>query len=132
VTPAVGRTVCWGLAGIDAVLGSTAALFPETYLALIHPGLPPGELPADWVVRTGVLWLIFMVFELSGALSPSPAKWFFCVAMLRWMEVPADLAYGLLARGATLWSRLAIFTAPVVNGFAGAVLFVTYRRLSGK
>jgi hypothetical protein len=107
-------------------------MFPAKYLALIHPDLPAGDHPQDWVVRTGLVWLMFLVFELCGALSVAPAKWFFCIAMLRWMEVPADIAYGLLARGATTWSKLLIFSAPVVNTIAGSVLFSAYRRLSRK
>ena len=132
MTVNVGRGICCALAAIDALLGVTATFFPERYLALIHPGLPPGELPTDWVVRTGMLWLVFLVFELFGALSASPLQWFFCIAMLRWMEVPADLAYAFLARGVTLSSKVAILSASVVNSVAGAVLFIIYRRVNGR
>jgi hypothetical protein len=123
-----GRKVCWVLAAVDAVLGVSATFFPSTYLSLVHPALPAAEAPVDWVVRTGLLWLMMLVFELCGALSAAPAKWFFCVAMIRLMEVPADLAYGLLARGAGTASYIAIFAAPPVNVFAGTYLLLLLER----
>ena len=125
-----GRCVCLALAVVDMALGTVAALFPKVYLSTMHPGLSPTDSPADWVARTGVLWLMFLVFELCGAFSAAPAKWFFCVAMLRWMEVPADIIYGLTARGATPWSQAAILVAPVLNAIAGALLFAAFKKES--
>ncbi len=128
MTESWGRGICWLLAATDAVLGLGATLAPSAYLSVVHPHLPVSGHPYDWVVRTGALWLMFLVFELLGALSRAPAKWFFCVAMLRWMEVPADIVYGLLARGTSTLSQCAIFTAPVVNAIAGTLLLVAFRR----
>ena len=125
-----GRGICLALAGVDAALGIAAAAFPNAYLSLVHSGLPEREFPIDWVVRTGVLWLMFLVFELSGALSAAPGKWFFCVAMLRWMEVPADVAYGVLARGSTPLAQAVILSAPAVNALAGALLLASFRKES--
>jgi hypothetical protein len=115
---------------VDAVLGCAAALFPGAYLSAVHPGLPQGDDPIDWVVRTGVIWLMFLVFEVFGAFSAAPGRWFFCVAMIRWMEVPADIAYGVLARGASPLSQAAIFTAPAVNAITGALLLAAFRQES--
>jgi hypothetical protein len=126
-TESLGRGICWVLAAIDAALGAGATFFPATYLAVVHPGLAAPQYPYDWVVRTGILWLAFFVLELAGALSAAPAKWFFCVALLRLMEVPADVAYGLLARGSTEASRLLILAAPAGNAVAGAALLMVSR-----
>jgi hypothetical protein len=125
-----GRGICLALAGVDAVLGLTAAVFPAAYLSIVHPSLPASEYPIDWVARTGAIWLMFLTFEMSGALSAAPGKWFFCVAMVRWMEVPADVVYGVLARGATPLSQAGILAAPVVNAVAGALLLMAFRQQS--
>jgi hypothetical protein len=118
------------LAGIDLMLGSVAVLFPATYLGWVHPHLPPGEHPEDWVVRTGVLWLLLMAVEVYAAVRAAPARWFFMVALLRWMEVPADLAYGAVARGASAASRCAILAAPLFNAMVGWYLLAVSRRLT--
>jgi hypothetical protein len=127
-----GRTICLLLAAIDLVLGGGATLLPGAYLSWVHPHLSSAEYPYDWVVRTGILWLMFMIVEMCAALSVAPARWFFCVAILRWIEVPADLAYGALARGASRASQLAIYTAPVLNALFGWYLFAAYRGLTRK
>jgi len=121
------RRLCWLLAAIDLELGIVATLFPAAYLAFVHPGLPAAEHPYDWVVRTGVLWLVYLVLEVTAALSAAPARWFFCVAILRLMEVPADLAYAALARGASPLSTAVILAAPLLNALAGAGLLLASR-----
>jgi len=78
-------------------------------------------------VRTGVLWLVYLVLEVTAALSAAPARWFFCVAILRLMEVPADLAYAALARGASPLSTAVILAAPLLNALAGAGLLLASR-----
>jgi hypothetical protein len=130
VTERGGRKVCWALAGIDLVLGGGAVLFPDTYLTVVHPHLPADDHPEDWVVRTGVVWLMFLAVEFCAARSAKPAKWFFAVALLRLIEVPADIAYGVVARGMSEASRLAVFAAPVANGLAGVYLMAAHRRLA--
>jgi hypothetical protein len=121
------RRLCWALAALDLLLGGSAALFPATYLQLVHPHLPPSKYPVEWVVRTGGLWIVFSIVEAIAARSPAAAKWFFTVAILRLMEVPADVVYGVLARGASEASRLAIFIAPVANAAAGMYLLAAAR-----
>jgi hypothetical protein len=128
VSESWGRRICWVLAGIDAVLGAAAVLLPGTYLAIMHPHLPAAERPEDWVVRTGILWLAFMMFEVRAATAADPMRWFFAVALLRIMEVPADVSYGLLAQGASSASRFAIFAAVLGNALAGTFLLMLFRR----
>ncbi len=129
LTERTGRAICWLLAIFDLALGVTATFFPAVYCALLHPDLPAPDNPQDFVVRTGVLWLAFCVLQLCGALSRSPAKWFFCIAMLRLMEGPADVAYGILARGASLLSHTLILSAPFANGLVGTMLLIISRRI---
>ena len=86
-----GRAICWLLAFVDLVLGGGTLLFPELYCRLLHPELPPSEVPTDLIVRTGVLWLMFCLIQFRGATSRSPLKWFFAIALIRLIEVPVDI-----------------------------------------
>ena len=125
-----GRAICWLLVLLDLVLGVGTVLFPLRYFSLFHPELPASEAPVDLIVRTGILWLMFCAIQLCGALSRAPAKWFFAIALIRLIEVPADLAYGIAAQGATTLSRAMILSAPPFNAVVGILLLTISRRLS--
>ena len=98
-----GRLICWILVIVDIFLGGTAIFFPLLYSQIFHPELI--NPPIDFIVRTGVLWLIFALFQLIAAISKEPEKWFFLVGMIRLMEVPADIIYSILAIGSPPLSR---------------------------
>ena len=70
-----GRIVCWILVIVDIFLGGIAVFYPLFYAEILHPQLE--NPPVDFIVRTGVLWLIFAVFQLIAATSKEPEKWFF-------------------------------------------------------
>jgi hypothetical protein len=129
LTEKTGRIICWGLVLVDSVLGTSATFFPQLYCALLHPRQLAGDCATELIVRTGILWLMFMVFQLCAALSRNPQRWFFSVGLMRLMEVPADLAYGVLAQGTTLASRGLILSAPIGNSVLG-MLLVAISRLS--
>ena len=117
-----GRLFCWLLVVVDTILATVAVLFPEVYCAILHPKLDIEDIPVDLIVRTGLLWAAFMGIQLLAALSRDPHKWFFCVGLLRLLEVPADLAYAYLARGATPQTQLLILAAPAFNFVVGIML----------
>ena len=125
-----GRVACWMLVIVDIFLGGTAVFFPRLYAQLLHPELTSP--PVDFIVRTGILWLVFMVFQLIAANSKDPVRWFFLVGVIRLMEVPADIAYGILAIGSPLMSRLMILGAPVLNSIFGIFLVMLSKRLEGE
>lgn len=129
LTEKTGRIICWGLVLIDSVLGTITTFFPQLYCALLHPRVVAGDCATDLIVRTGIVWLMFMVFQLCAALSRNPETWFFSIGLIRLMEVPADLAYGVLAQGATLGSRVLILSASICNSIFG-ILLVAIARLS--
>ncbi len=116
-----GRVVCFALVIVDIVLGGSAVFFPQFYAKTFHPNLT--QIPVDFIVRTGILWLVFALFQAIAVFSKHPKKWFFAVGIIRLMEVPADIVYGALAMGATLVSRLLIWIAPVVNMIFGVFLY---------
>jgi hypothetical protein len=122
-----GRIICLMLVVIDIFLGGSAVFLPYFYSQLIHPDL--NNPPIDFIMRTGVLWLVFAFFQLMAVISKKPRKWFLVVAAVRLMDVPADIIYGITAIGATLFSRLMIFSAPVINTIFGIYLYKLYNLL---
>src|SRR5919106_4487271 len=60
LTEKTGRIICWGLVLVDSILGTVTALFPQLYYALLHPRVLTGDCATDLIVRTGILWLMFM------------------------------------------------------------------------
>ncbi len=121
-----GRILCWALVGVDLYLGGLAAFFPAIYASIFHPNLLTPAV--DFIVRTGILWLMFLVFQLCGAVSKDPRKWFFAIGIIRLMEVPADLVYSQIAIGASDFSRLLIIGAPVLNCIIGVLMLLIYHR----
>lgn len=125
-----GRLICWMLVLVDIVLGGTAVFFPYFYAKIFHPELK--NPPIDFIVRTGILWLVFAFFQFKGATSKDPKKWFFVIGIIRLMEVPADIIYGILAIGSPLLSRAMIWSAPVLNTIFGYFLFNLSKNLEPK
>ncbi|MBD3351101.1 MAG: hypothetical protein GF364_06410 [Candidatus Lokiarchaeota archaeon] len=122
-----GRIACAILVIVDVILGGCAVFFSEFYAAIFHPNLPASEIPTDYIIRTGVLWLVFLLFQLIATFSRRSDRWFFVVAAVRLMDVPADIVYGILARGATVFSRFLILSAPILNILFGLFLLKIVR-----
>ena len=122
-----GRMVCLILVFVDIFLGGSAVFFPYFYSELIHPELT--NPPIDFIMRTGILWLVFAFFQFMAVISKNPRKWFLVVAAVRLMDVPADIVYGILAIGATLISRLMILSAPIINTICGIYLYKLFKKL---
>jgi len=127
LTERYGKIVCMVLVVVDLVLGGTAVFFPYSYAEIFHPGLTTP--PIDFIVRTGILWLGFAFFQGVAAFSKNPQRWFFVVSILRLMDVPADIIYGILAMGATMISRIMIWSAPLLNTLFGLYLLTLSQRL---
>lgn len=125
-----GRLICCALVIVDIFLGGMAVFFPYTYASFLHPDL--SSPPIDFIIRTGILWLVFMIFQVIAAITKNPEKWFFIVGIIRLMEVPADIAYGILALGSPLISRLMILGAPVLNSIFGTLLVFISKELEKK
>lgn len=107
--------LCWVLFLFDLALGGVAAAWPELYLRVIHPELDVSEV--DLIRRTGTLWLAFAVVALRAA-TVAPAgrgHWFLVLAVVRLLDVPADLVYAATMTGATTFSRLLVLSAVPVN-----------------
>lgn len=113
----IPKGICLGLGLFDTLLGGMATISPDTYASIFHPYL--ADPPKDFIVRTGIIWLFFAASEITAFISRRPERFFFLVGMLRLMDVPADLAYGTLAEGASLFSRIAIYSAPIFNLLSG-------------
>ncbi len=107
--------VCWGLFFFDLILGSIALALPSVYLLVFHPELihPQVEL----VRRTGVLWLVFAAVALRAATAKSGhrGEWLRFLALLRLMDVPADIVYAATASGALPLGMGLLWSAPILN-----------------
>lgn len=125
-----GRMICGILVIVDIILGGLAIFFPHFYVQIFHPNLE--TFPFDFIARTGVLWLIFALIQFIAMISKNPKQWFFTVGLIRLMEVPADIVYGILAIGASLISRLMIFSAPILNFIIGIYLYLLSKNLDSK
>lgn len=126
-----GRVLAWALALFDLCLGTVALFFPRLYGEIFHPHLADPQL--DIIRRMGVIWLMFCTVAIITATrhTRSIVRWFQVLAVLRLMEVPADLLYGTLDWGATWWSRALLYSAPPINLAAGIFLYrISQRRWS--
>ncbi len=123
------RWVTGPLALFDLGLGLGAAVRPEIYLSLMHAATGPEE--AFLLRRTGVIWLFFAVAEAAafrwGERRPEAV---FLVAMLRWMDVPADALYWATATDLTGFGWIALAFTPVFNLAVGAWLYHAWNRRS--
>lgn len=121
------RKLCVGLGVFDLLLGGLATFTPTAYAALFHSNL--ADPPTDLIVRTGLLWLFFCAAELRAGLGAVDSRWLVIVASLRLMDVPADLAYAVLARGAAWYSHAMILMAPPFNLVMAAYLWRCTQRM---
>ena len=122
LTEKTGRIICWILVIVDSLLGTLATFFPQTACTLMQPHVTTADCPADLIRRTGVVWLMYLILQLCAARSRHPARWFFSVGLIRLVEVPADLVYGVLAQDLAGVARWLILLAPVCNGAFGILL----------
>jgi hypothetical protein len=121
--------LCWGLFVFDVALGGTAAFWPGRYLAILHPGLDTPQV--ELVRRTGMIWLMFAAVALRAA-TAAPAtrgRWFLVLAVLRLLDVPADLAYAASMSGTTGLGRGLVLAAPPLNLALGGYFYALARRL---
>jgi len=126
---ALGVALAWGLWLFDLLLGSVATFTPDLYLSIVHPHLE--EPQRELIRRTGVLWLGFSFVAIyTATCSPARrARWFLVLGLLRLMEVPADLVYGMAAAGADTLGQVLILSAPPLNLGLGGYLFWLSRRM---
>ncbi|MHA1293462.1 MAG: hypothetical protein ACTSQJ_12430 [Promethearchaeota archaeon] len=122
-----GQIICGILFIFDIILGGIAVFFPYYYAQIFHQNL--SNPPIDFIVRTGILWIVFAFFQLMAVIIKEHEKWFFLVGLIRLMEVPADIAYGLLAEGAILTSKLMILAAPIINTIIGIYLLLLSEKI---
>ncbi|GAB4519338.1 MAG: hypothetical protein Tsb0020_37890 [Haliangiales bacterium] len=125
----LGVAVCWGLFGFDLLLGGVATLAPDLYLGLFHPTLDAPQV--ELVRRTGMLWLAFSAVALRAATAAPTdrARWYLVLAVLRLMDVPADIVYASTITGASRLSLILLGSAPPLNLALGGLLYVLSRRM---
>ncbi len=129
------RALLGGLAVFDAVLGATAAFFPHTYVAIMHARFaelhPAG--PVYLVSRTGAAWLFFALAEVVAARFPWRSELLFLVGALRWMDVPADLAYLCTADDLGAFGQAGLWFSPLFNALVGSYFIaMAWRRVSSR
>jgi hypothetical protein len=119
------RPWLFGLGLFDLGLGAQAALWPLSYIAAMHPQLAAlhPSAPLYWLTRTGAIWLFFAALEILAAVAAKPpAVLILMVAMLRLMDVPADLAYLVSADDLGRLGRAALMFSPLFNLTVGLSL----------
>lgn len=121
--------LCWGLFLFDLALGGVAAGWPELYMRVMHPEMDLSQL--QFVRRTGMLWLAFSVVALRTATTTPDRRghWFLILAVVRLIDVPADLVYFATMTGATTLSRLLVLSAVPINLGLGFYFHRVSRRL---
>jgi hypothetical protein len=124
-----GKLACAALCLFDIGLGGLTLFNPELYCRVFHPTLVDPQL--DLIQRLGAVWLAFALIAGIAATrrGVNRAPWFLVVAVVRFLEVPADLIYGSVAHGASTLSRVLIYCAPPLNFVAGYYLFYVAREL---
>jgi hypothetical protein len=116
-----------GMIVFDLVLGLGALLVPEVVAQLLWPTAGPDAM--SLLRRTGCLWLFFAAAQVAAWQRPvSPERLRF-VALLRWMDVPADITWVCSAHGLSGFGMLAIGGSPVCNLLLGVILWRTADRL---
>lgn len=121
--------ICWALVLFDLALGGVAAFWPELYMRVLHPEMEAAQV--DFVRRTGMLWLAFAVVALRAATVAPDRRghWFLVLAVVRLIDVPADLMYAATMLGGTTASRLLVLSAVPANLFLGFFFYRQSRRL---
>lgn len=109
----------------DLLLGGMALLSPDTYLSLMHGPASDTLL----LQRTGMIWLWFSAWEAVAFFRGH--RWplsILVVALLRLMDVPADLVYFFSSESLTTLGRLGLIASPFFNLSVGIVLIRSWRR----
>lgn len=116
------RLALGGLAVLDLGLGLTALLFPDVYLAWMHPVAAPAEGGSVALLRrTGALWLGFAAVQGVAALDPiGRPTWLLAAGAFRLLDVPADLVYFLSAGPLSGPGFYGLLFAPWFNLAVGA------------
>lgn len=127
--PRTALVLCWGLFLFDLVLGGIAAIWPELYVRVVHPGMDMAQLAV--VRRTGMLWLAFSAVALRTATAAPDRRghWFLVLAVVRLLDVPADTVYAATMTGASAIGRLAVLGAIPINLVLGFYFHRVSRRL---
>jgi hypothetical protein len=125
-----GKLVSWALCLFDIALGGFCVAWPALFAMVIHPDLAFPQL--DLIQRTGVLWLMYAGIAAFAATrgEAQRGRWFFVLGVIRLIEVPTDLLYGVVAEGARWYSRVMLFGAPAINFAAGLFLVLLTRELA--
>ncbi len=111
----------------DLVLGTLAVFFPQFYMAMFQPAADSD--PVYLLMRTGVLWLEFSVFEgLAFVWFRQFPELVLIVSIMRLDDVPADLVYYLTDHTLGGFGKFALLSAPAFNTVAGACLLYWYLR----
>ncbi len=117
------RALLVALAVFDTALGLASAAMPQLVADLLWPAAGPGGLAM--IRRTGAIWLFFAAVEATAVARPRLVRF---VALLRWMDVPADALWFFTADGLTTLGKLGIGLAPLANIAIGAALWRTRDR----
>lgn len=128
-TVGLALALCWALVLFDLALGGVAAVWPELYLRVMHPETDVVQL--ELVRRTGMLWLAFAAVALCAA-TVAPERrghWFLILAVVRLLDVPADVMYAVTMTGATTLSLLLVLAAVPANLGLGLYFYLVSRRL---
>jgi len=112
------RALLVALAVFDTALGLASVAAPQVVADLLWPAAGPGGLAL--IRRTGAIWLFFAAVEATAVARPGLVR---LVALLRWMDVPADALWFLFADGLTTFGKLGIGLAPLANIAIGAALW---------
>lgn len=100
----------------DIVLAFGSIVLPEIVMGLIWP--TAGENARVMLQRTGFIWLFFALAQGAAGWRPVPIR-LRLVAVLRWMDIPADLVWFFLADGLTTLGTITIGGFPLVNLILG-------------
>jgi hypothetical protein len=104
----------------DLGLGLGSIVAPSLVASLAWPA---GSGDATVLLRrTGAIWLFFAAAEIAAFLKPSSDR-LKLVALLRWMDVPADTLWILFGSGFTTLGWVAIGAAPACNLCFGVILW---------
>jgi hypothetical protein len=128
-TVGVALALCWALVLFDLALGGVAAVWPELYLRVMHPEADVVQVAL--VRRTGMLWLAFAAVALCAATVGPDRRghWFLILAVVRLLDVPADVVSAVTMPGATTLSRLLVLGTVPVNLGLGLYFYLKSRRL---
>jgi hypothetical protein len=133
LTTRLVRLTLGALVVIDVVLGGIAVFWPRLYMDWVHPGAPDD--PRYLLQRSGMIWLGYLAVQVLALirLKRTP-EWVLSVAILRLIEVPADILYLFVGTGIGSWGTIGLTVTPIFNAVVGLFLagwyFCCGKRLS--